>query len=298
MLHTDYMTTAPAYREALRAAGLERVANVLNRVDGEIVAWSRTTDCMLVRPDPRSVGFYVKRYFYPTWRSRLRGFFRGTFLGVHRAKAEARTLNTMRNLGIPAVRPIAWGWRRIGHFIAACFIITEAVPDAPNLTTYAQSVAAGEITLTPARRRAMVGRLAQVIADMHTAGFAHGRLFWRNVLIDWSPTGEPEFTLLDAEPPKRIERLGLGGRWWLWELAKMAVSAMPFSTRTERLRFMQRYLAIIGLSGDAKAQIHEVSRLSQQWRQHELQRIRMNRRFINWGRQLDAERAAAAQGPA
>ncbi len=293
MFHTDNMRTEPACRAALKAAGLDRVEDILTRTDGKIVAWSRTTDSTYIPAPNGGIGFYVKRYFYPTWARRFRGFFRGTFFGTHRAKAEARALHAMRELGVPAVRPVAYGWRRCGYLIAACFLITEDVPGAPNLTTFAQAVQSGETQLAHRQRMLMIERLAEMIARLHRTGFAHGRLFWRNVLVRWGPTAEPEFFLLDSEPPKRIERLGRGGRWWLWELAKMATSAIPFTTRTERLRFMRHYFGIKHLTADAKEQIGELSRMARQWCHHEQQRIRMNSRFVAWSKSLAAEESAA-----
>ncbi|MBN2445270.1 MAG: hypothetical protein JXO22_00975 [Phycisphaerae bacterium] len=294
MMHTDYMRMEPVYRDRLRAAGLDRVESVLSHQDGLIVAWSRTTDSVYVPAADGGVGFYVKRYLYPTWHKRFRGMLRGTFFGTHRGKAEARALNVMRNLGIPAVRPVAHGWRRVGHFVAACFLITEEVPGAPNLTTFGQEVKVGERQLTFAQRRAMTYELADLVSAMHGKGFAHGRLFWRNLLVRFSVTGAPEFALLDAEPPKRIERFGQGGHWWLHDLAKLAVSAIPFTRRTDRVRFMRRYFNMSALSADAKTQIHEMDRLGQPWHRHEAQRIRMNARFERWTRLLASEMRARA----
>ena len=298
ILRHDHMRSDPAYRAALRAAGLDSVAAVFGRIDGRVVAWSRTTDSIYV-PGANGVGFYVKRYWYPTWRHRLRSMLRGTFLGAHRGLAEFRALTHMRNMGIAAVRPIACGCRRVGHFVNACFLITEEVPDAPNLTTFAQQITRGTVRLDQPERAALAGQLATQLADMHALGFAHGRLFWRNVLVRRAVAGGPEFFLLDADPPKRLERMGRGGRWWLWELAKLAVSAAPFTTRTERVRFVRAYFKLARLTPDAKAQLHEIDRLAHRWRRHEAQRIRMNRRFDEWNRRLDAEeRQLAAAGGA
>jgi len=292
MIFRDQIRVEPAYREVLRAAGLERVDTILSCTLGKIVAWSRTTDSLYIADEARGVGLYVKRYFYPTWRHRLRGMFRGTCFGRHRGRAEAKALNAMRGLGLPVVRPIAYGCRRWGPFLTACFLITEEVPDAPNLTTFAQQVQSGARPLSVAPRRALTVGLAALVHELHHAGYAQGRLFWRNVLVRVGPTGAPEFYLLDPEPPKRLERLGRGGRWWLWELAKLAASAQPFTTRTERLRFVRRYFGIKKLTADAKGQVHEIERLARGWRRHEQQRIRMNARFEAWNHLLARELAA------
>lgn len=288
MFHTSHMRVDPAYREALREAGLGTVDAILGRNDGRVVAWSRTTDSVYI-PTARGVGFYVKRYFYPSWRARFRTMLRGTFLGIHRGKAEYRSLSTMRSYGINAVRPVAYGSQRLGHFVTACFLVTEEVPHAPNLTTYAQELEGGRREVTPAWRHKAARRLATQISEMHGRGYEHGRLFWRNVLIRRDVLGEPEFFFLDAERQKRIERIGRAGSWRMHELAKVATSAEPFSSRTDRVRFLRAYLGVRRLDAAAKVHVRELSRLMEHWARHERQRIRMNARFEQWNRLLAEE---------
>ena len=56
---------------------------------------------------------FVKRYHYPRWSHRIQGMFRGTFFQASRARSEYRAMKVMRDLGIQAVRPVAYGERRI-----------------------------------------------------------------------------------------------------------------------------------------------------------------------------------------
>ena len=296
MFSTKHMRTDPAYSERLRACGLDTVDKVLARVEGCVAAWSRTTDTLYVPSADGTPGFYLKRYFFPNWTKRLRGTLRGTFFGMHRGQAEYRALNVMRALGIPAVRPVAYGDRRVGHFLAACFLITEEVPGARNLTAFALDVAAGRESLAPAPRRAFLAALAEQLSALHATGCSHGNLFWRNVLVRQGPDRRPEFFFLDAQPLRSWWRLGRNGHWWLRELAQVTVSAVPFTTRTERLRFVQHYLGGAPLTPELKDQLRQIERQAQTWRQHELRRIRMTRLFEEWNRQLQAESGASC-GP-
>jgi len=298
MLYTDHIRIDPAYRDGLHACALDRVGDVLTRTAGRVAAWSRTTDTVYVAGADGSPGFYVKRYYYATWRKRLRGTLRGTFLGAHRGRAEFRLLSEMRSLGLPAVRPVAYGSRRVGHFVTACFLITEEVPGARNLTTFARDVTTGREPLDDDLRTLLVQRLARQVAELHAAGFAHGQMFWRNVLVRMGPTGEPEFFFLDVRPRRGGRRLGRGTRWWLHELSHMAASARPFTSRSERMRFLVEYHGARRLSTDVKRQIREIDRLAWRWENHERQRIKMNDLFEEWNRQLDAEhrRATTARG--
>ena len=286
----DHIHIAPPYRDTLSACGLDRVESVLDWIDGDVVAWSRTTDTLRIACPRGGPGFFLKRYYYPTWRHRLRGTFRGTFFNRHRAHAEFTLLDTMRQLGIPAVRPICYGARRVGRFVAASFLITEEVPGAQNLTTFAADVRAGRRELRPAVRRAMVRELAARVAQMHNVGFSHGQLYWRNILFRFGAAGDPEFFFLDARPRRGRRWFARRSERYLYELGHAAASAIPFVSRADRLLFLKAYMRQRRLETDLRPIVTLVDRLAQRWARHERQRIRMNERFEAWSRQLRRER--------
>ena len=297
MICTEHMRVDPAYRQRLRACGLDSVSAVLGRIDGRVAAWSRTTDTLYVAAPGGEPGYYVKRHYFLRWKNRIRGMLRGTYFGMHRGQAEYLALTALRDAGIPAVRAVAYGCRRIAHFLVACFLITEEVPDACNLTTFGAQIRNGRRTITPPRRQALLRALAQQLAAMHALGLSHGNLFWRNILVRPAPDGDPEFFFLDAQPMRSWERLGAGSNWWQRELAQVAVSALPFTTRCERLRFFHEYLGDERLTPQLRAQIVQVERQAWAWRNHEQRRIRMNALFDEWNRQLlEEERRYGAGG--
>lgn len=294
MLVTEHIRTDPAYRTRLRAVGLDRVDRILSRVDGRVVAWSRTTDTLFVPGPDGTPGFYVKRHFFPRWRNRLRGALRGTFFGRHRGQVEYADLNAMRASGIPAVRAVAYGERRVAHFLAACFLITEEVPQAENLTTYAQNVKVGQTECPAQRRRQMVPALARQLAYMHSVAMWHGNLFWRNILVRDRPDGVPEFFFLDPQLPR--------WRWfgandgWRRDLAQLTVSATPFTSRTDRLRFLRGYAGNQHMTPAGRAQARQIAELAKTWQRHETRRIRMNSLFMRWRAELDEELGTAVEG--
>lgn len=296
ILH-DSLRMDPAYAERLAACGLDRVDQVLARTEGRVVAWSRTTDTLFVPGVHGRPGFYLKRYFYPTWKKRLRGFFRGTFLGFNRARAEFRSLKSMAASGVPTVRPVAVGTRRLFRMLTACFLITEEVPGAANLTTFAQEVRERRRMLPPGLRRQCVRSLAAELAAMHAEGVSHGQLFWRNILIRRGVSGNPEYFFLDAQPLSRFERVGHGPTWWIRELAQLTASAVPYLSRTDAVRFMHAYFRVSSLTPLLKQHLREMLRLAQEHDRHERQRIKMDRLFTLWNRQLVIERAQIAPRP-
>jgi hypothetical protein len=137
----------------------------------------------------------------------------------------------------------------------------------------------------------MVRCLATQLAAVHAAGFVHGQLFWRNMLVRLGPLGQPEFFFLDARPRRGGRRLGRSGLWWLDELGHVAASALPFTTRTDRLRFVLQYFGAERFTDEIRAHARVVDARAKRWQRHEAQRIKMNDLFEAWNRRLDAERA-------
>ncbi len=289
MLEVNHMRSDPAYRERLAACGLDTVRGVLERVEGRVAAWSRTTDTLYVSGPGDTPGFYVKRHFFPTWIKRLRGTFRGTFFGMQRGQIEYAGLNTMRALGLPAVRPVAYGVRRALHFVTACFLITEEVPEAENLTTFAQEVAAGRRHLTRTQRQKLIQELATQVAAVHATGFVHGNLFWRNVLVREGPAGKPEFFFLDVQQPHFWQCFREASPMWVRDLAQTTVSSLPFTERADRLRFLKCYLRCARMTPKTQQRAAEIEQLARQWQRHEQRRIHMNSLFGAWNRQLVSE---------
>jgi len=168
---SDTIRIDPAYRAVLEQAGLASVEAVLRCHRGLVVAWSRSSDTIQVPLGDGRLAVFIKRYHYATWRRRIKPMLRGTFFGRSRARAEFEALQTMRRLGIPAVRPIAYGERRLWHFVRSCFLITEAVPGAIPLTRFVRQLSDCGPTERRAVMRELVVGLAEHVRRMHEAGF-------------------------------------------------------------------------------------------------------------------------------
>ncbi len=263
-------------------------ASVRSSTDGQVVAWSRTTDTVYIADPAGEPGFYVKRYHYPRWKNRTRAALRGTLLGAHRGLAEFRLLRRMIRLGLPAVRPVACGARRVAGFVSACFLITEEVPGACNLTTFADELHSGRRRLPAAMRRQLVRRLARQVRELHETGFQHRQLFWRNLLVRFDLLDRGEFFFLDPRPVRAGRRV-VPRDFWVRELAQLAVSAMPFTTRSERLRFLLDYFQIPRATPELKTHMRQIERHAGRWEAHERQRIRMNTLFEHFHRRLRDE---------
>lgn len=293
----DEIIIDPAFRETLRSIGLCDVAAALERTDGVVIAWSRTTATLHFPGAGTQPGFFVKRYLYPFWKHRFRSLLRGTFLGRHRAQVESGLLTAMRLRGVPAVRPVACGARRRGHFVTASILITEETPGACNLTCFACDLKDGRRQLAPRERQAAARKLAREVAILHDSGFAHGQLFWRNILVRSNPAEGHDFFFLDPRPLRTKQYTYRGARMTRDELAQLMVSSMAFTTRSERLRFLRNYLGEKRLTPGGKALAREVALLHSRWLRHEQQRIRMSRVFDTWRRLLMEEQPINGSAP-
>lgn len=264
----------PPFRELLAQARLDTVSRVLACMGDRLAAWSRTSDTVFVRPPGSMCSVFVKRYYYPRWSQRVKGMLRGTFLMASRARSEFHALSLMRALGIQGVRPIAFGERRVAHFVQSCFLITEAVPNAIPLSTFIKTYShrRGARRLVQARRDILIS-LARQVRHMHDAGFVHRDLFWRNVLIRLLPDAQFEFYFLDASVGRRIRMPQRRHDSIVRDIAAMGVLAPGFCSRADQMRFLLEYLQTERLSAEDRRWLRQVQSHSALLRDGELQRL-------------------------
>lgn len=284
-LYRDTIRIAPGWRDRLRPAGLDSVDRVLKCLGDQVVAWSRSTETVRVDlpSEAGSGAIFIKRYHHLCWRRRIKAMLRGTFFGRSRARAEFEQLEWMLERHGPVVTPVAWGERRILHFVRSSFLITEAVGGAVSLTTFAQRHARGRgLELSWRQRRGFVESLGGCIGDLHRRGLVHGALFWRNVLVCEVAGGGFAFRFLDAPGRRRPSLRGAGARHAtgvLNDLADMAALASQFCSRTEMLRFFLAYLGTRRLDDSHRQLARGVLERARPLQAHEIYRLQMNRTF-------------------
>jgi len=284
MFVADHMTIDRPFREQLSRAGLDSVSDILACVGDRLAAWSRTSDTIAQDLPNSDCTLFIKRYHYPQWRRRIRGMFRGTFLKMSRARSEYRALRLMRQLGIQGVRPIAYGERRVCHFLKSCFLITEAVPDAMPLSAFIMTFGKHRASARAVRfRREILLTLARQVRHMHDAGFVHRDLFWRNVLIRPMPGDRFEFYFLDASVGRRIRLLQRRRDSIVGDIAAMGAVAPHFCSKADQLRFLLEYFGLKKLSDEKRRWLRHVQARSDLLREAELQRLE---RGVVFDRQL------------
>lgn len=189
----------------------------------------------------------------------------------HSLARSVRWAGVLERLDIPT--PAVWAFHRLLQSDGSHeYLLTEAIPEALTLEDWlresAESVANGPGPALEfgSQRCAILSELARIVGTLHAAGCEHRDLKFSNILVR-PPAPSP--TSLAAEPdvsaprPSRtgdricwlidlegMRQWGLAGLWSLpfarrvQNLARLVVSSLqsPGITRTDRLRFLMKYL--------------------------------------------------------
>ncbi|MGR9100958.1 MAG: lipopolysaccharide kinase InaA family protein, partial [Gammaproteobacteria bacterium] len=131
--------------------------------------------------------YYVKRY--TAARKSISRFF-----GKSRICSEWENLLAFEKLGIPVPPIVAYGQKTRRGLFKCGALVTEEVPGAADLDRYVRKHRA--ILQDKAWVRAVIDQVADYTRVMHRAGFVHGNLNWRNILVTTS--GEPRVFFIDC----------------------------------------------------------------------------------------------------
>ncbi len=249
-----------------RLPGLDSVAAVFALREGEIITKTGTTEV-------RRVGrLFIKKYWVTHPNQILSGATRGAVFGKSKVRREFENLVWLRAHGFDAPAPVAYGEeRRAGCLVRSC-LISEAAPGAQGLDAIVRSQAQSKAECRPhappqsASLRGLLQTLADHVRRLHDAGFFHRDLFWRNILV----AGD-RFYLIDAH--KGGYRRGSRAQ----DLATLDAPAPAFFRRTERLRFLLRYLQRERLTPADKRLAREILRLAAPLREKQISRVRRGR---------------------
>lgn len=228
----------------LHPEAAERFASLdaVFRLEGERIASDPLSE--VIRVTCGGQRFYVKRY----WAAG-KGLRR--YLGRPRVKAEWQNLRQFQRWGIAVAPLVAWGLERQGGAFRRGALITLEVANTTDMASMAKS---GDPRLAdPAWVRQVSEQLARATRTLHDHRFAHNDLKWRNLLVD----DQARLFLIDCPS---------GDFWWgpflkrriVKDLACLDKVAKYQLSRTQRLRFLLRYLRHPRLLPADKALIRQV----------------------------------------
>jgi len=243
------------YRPLLAQLGLTSLAALRARLGIREVGPRRAVEVQpheLTAPDGSRLAVFAKHYAYPSpcW----------AFLGRRsKARCEYQNYAVFKSLGIPCADRIACGeWRDGLGRLRGALILTRAIPQALTLIDFWETQCPTRVTASARHLRVSLRRqLAAMTRRIHTAGFSHHDLVWRNVLVTGQPPAGPQLWWIDC-PRGRFSRWPLGRRRrQLKDLASLDKRAARHASRGERLAFVLDYLGLSRLNPEAKRLIRD-----------------------------------------
>ncbi len=178
---------------------------------------------------------YVKHFHSRTLPHRI-----GRLLGRSDAKDEVRFSRFLNDAGVVVPRVLASMHRNGREWIATLAV----APAEPADMWHAQQLDAGPAGQRKIKQATLA--LAELVGRMHVAGIAHGDLHCGNVLVR-TDTDSPQLVLTDLH--RTHNRRRLSRRLRAANLAQLLHDRWNFTSRTDRLRFLKRYLQTSGAHG-------------------------------------------------
>ena len=259
----------PGYESWLSGHGLRCLDDAFAFSDGErldkpgLESWRQRWRIAVT--DERGVAhrMYLKRFDRPPLGRQLARW-RGGHLGRSTAGVEWQNARALAEAGIAAAGPIAFGQRMAGPWEIRSFILLREVVGTSLERWVPTHLPALRDDHDSRGRRARCDRLARFVARFHRAGFVHRDLYLSHVFItlDEEPAatgteGSERFSLIDLQRvfrPRWRRR-----RWVVKDLAALNYSTpIDRVARSERLRFLCRYVRVCDRFGSARRLAREV----------------------------------------
>jgi len=278
MFRSQKLVASPEWKTVLQSNGLRDVDTVYELKGGESITHSASTEVRRIalqhEGSPRVV--FIKKYWANSAKQIWSGALRGTFFGKSKARREYENMVLLRQWGLDAPAPVAYGEERRARWLTRSFLISEGIPDPMPLDAFIRDI----LPATPEAerrhlRRELIERLANYTRKLHERHFVHHDYFWRNIIL--SGQSLEHFALIDAHK---------GKVWPSWaeqhcrakDLATLDCPAPHFFRRSERLRFLLRYRGVEDLRTDDKKFVRQILRLASPMRELQSRRVLHDRK--------------------
>ncbi|MDB5352431.1 MAG: Mn2+-dependent serine/threonine protein kinase [Planctomycetota bacterium] len=203
---------------------------------GQLTTIKTGPNRVVYRADLAQGSVFVKHFLVPSWREKLRQWFRRG-----KGRNEGRRALKLAGIGVPTITPIALGEQRKRAFLFENYLITPAIPDSVPLDEFVETRLLG---FEPSRRarvgQALAFALGELTAHLHDAGFVHQDFHPGNLLVRLDEEDRPQLAMIDLDA-LRVRR----DVSWKDAKANLALLNNYFWTRcdrTDRLRFLSTYL--------------------------------------------------------
>jgi len=172
------------------------------------------------------------------------------FMRPSKCAIEVNSYQTLSSIGIPTIKTLAFGEERVFGMLKSCCVVTEGIDDTTQLEEFALEQ---WHHMPPAEKKKAYEEIfvetAKFTRKAHKAGFFHGDLKWRNILIS-KKDGTYCTTWIDCPRGKKMSFRAKRGQ--MVDLSCLARLGLSYLTRTQRYRFLKTYLAEEATSSEIK----------------------------------------------
>lgn len=215
------------YQQLLLKLGLEDPNDLFEKEGARLLDDSERSNIFSLRVNGRRIVLkeYKPRGIRKAWTNLYR---------PSKAMREFVLGNKLLKMGIPVAEPWAVGEKRNLRRLNKCFLITEELYQAKNLSHYVNGLHLPLDKERIKKKRAFVRSLARSIREIHNKGFTHGDLNTSHIMV----RGD-RFYYLDFENA-RLKKWASDFRW-VKDLSRLNESMPSYITRTDKLRFYKEY---------------------------------------------------------
>jgi tRNA A-37 threonylcarbamoyl transferase component Bud32 len=207
--------------------------------------WLRSGQALVVKTGPHRTVYRVvlpgSDFHLKHYRPHTLGWLTSWLLPSPARREYERTEAVARRQ-VPTLVPLGLG-EGSGR-AAGSYLITRTLPEARALDGFLEH----ELPALPAEQRAPLRQavavaLGRFMARLHRAGIVHRDLHPGNLLLRFSPSGEPELVLIDLHTACLTRHPQVGVRWPVCQNNLVILNRwfMLRAERTDRLRFWQAY---------------------------------------------------------
>ena len=222
---------SPEWKEKLAEVGISEDCDWLSLKIGSPVSRSNRVNAYRVDLKDGSC-IYFKTYSF-------HGQLRDYFLRQSKCAVEVNSYQTLDEIGIPTIKPLAFGEDRIFGMLKSCCIVTLGIDNTTQLEDWAKEV---WLKLPEDEKKKafkdIFNETAKYTRMAHEAGFFHYDLKWRNIII--KKEGDDYKTIwIDCPRGRKMPLRSERGR--MVDLSCLARLALSYLSKSQRLRFLYTY---------------------------------------------------------